>query len=137
MPKANPVLVCVTAQLRCEKLIRAAEDLAAKLNRELTVVTIQPKNAEPQQRARDLKCLNTLSKLCDCDIDIIYSDHVTTSLAAYINRCEPCHILIGNPDTKGAFFNEFMSNHYCAPVSVVDEKIIYTLPAYQFDAAHS
>ncbi len=129
MDENNPVLVCVTAQLRCENLIKVAADLAQKMNRALKVVTIQAKNAQPQQRARDLKCLNTLSRLCNCNIDIIYSDNITIGLASYINRCEPCHILIGNPDKNGKFFTEFTANNFGVPVSVVGDKILYTLPA--------
>ncbi len=133
MAKENPVLVCVTAQLSCEKLIKAGLELSQKLNRELVVVTVQNKNADAARRAQDLKALNQLSKSTGCSIDIIFSEHITQSLASYIHKIDPCHIFIGNPDSSGHFFEEFMSNVYEAPVSVVNDKVIYTLPAFQLD----
>ncbi len=138
MNNLEPVLVCVTAQLSCEKLINRGKELAEKLGRPLRVVTVLNKEGNAKEKSTALKNLNALSKKSKCNIDIVYSENAAQSLGFHINKINPCHILIGNPIEGGRFFEEFMSNTYTAPVSVVDseEKIIYTLPSANFEAIH-
>lgn len=138
MKISEPVLVCVTPQLSCDKLINMAKEFAEKLNRPLYVVTVLKKNGNANKKSNEIKNLNSLSKRTQCNIDIIYSDNVAQSLGYYINKAEPFHIFIGNPVEGGRFFEEFMSNIYRAPVSVVnsDDEIIYTLPSSTFEAIH-
>ncbi len=131
----SPVLVCITAQLGCEKLIKYGEELSYKLNRELYVVTVLKKESSAKIKSHELKILNILSKKCRCGIDIIYSDNIAQSLNSHIIKIDPCHILIGNPVEGGHFFEEFMSNSYNAPVSVVNNAIgiMYTIPSNNFE----
>lgn len=133
MSGKNPVVACITAQLSCKNIIEAGRELAEKLNCGLTVVTIQKREEDAERRARDLKILDSLSKLCDCDISIIYSNTPVTSLSSYVNKINPCHILIGNPNSESSFFNNFIAAVNSAPVSVVNNKILYTIPAKELD----
>lgn len=127
-----PVVACITAQLSCKNIIEAGKELANKLNCGLTVVTIQRREEDAERRARDLKILDTLSKICDSDISIIYSNNPVVSLSSFVNKCNPCHILIGNPNSESSFFNDFLAA-VSAPVSVVNNKILYTIPPKEFD----
>lgn len=138
MNNLGPVLVCVTAQLGCDRLINSGKELAKRLARPLRVVTVLSKEGNAKEKSNALKILNILSKKTQSDIDIIYSDNASQSLGIHINKLNPCHILIGNPVEGGRFFEEFMSNTYNAPVSVVDneEKIMYTLPSANYEAIH-
>ncbi len=135
MKNSEPVLVCVTAQLSCEKLINRGKELASRLNRPLYVVTVLSKDGCAKEKSIAIKNLNTLSKQTQCNIDIIYSENIAQSLGHHINKINPCHILIGNPIEGGRFFEEFMSNIYKAPVSVVnsEEEIMYTIPSPTFE----
>lgn len=132
---SNPVLVCVTAQLNCERLINSGKELSQHINKPLYVVTVLNKESSAKEKSAALKTLNILSKKTGCSIDIIYSDNVAQSLGIHINKVNPCHILIGNPIEGGHFFEEFMSNVYSAPVSVVsgDDKIMYTIPCEAYE----
>ncbi len=136
MKNLGPVLVCVTAQLNCERLINSGKELSQRINRELYVVTVLNKDDSAKEKSDALKTLNALSKKTDCSIDIIYSDNVAQSLGVHINKVNPCHILIGNPVEGGRFFEEFMSNIYRAPVSVVngDDEIMYTIPSPAYES---
>ncbi len=138
MENTSPVLVCVTPQLSCEKLISCGKELANKLKCGLCIVTALKKDETAKNISNALKVLNTLSKICECSIDIIYSNNAAKSLGTYINKAKPCHILIGNPIEGGRFFEEFMSNQYSAPVSIVnsEKEILYTLPASNFEVVH-
>jgi len=135
MKNFGPVLVCVTAQMSCERLIESGKDLAERLNRELYVVSVLDKDGDANEKSKALKILNALSKKTDCGIDIIYSDNVALSLGVHINKVNPCHILIGNPMEGGRFFEEFMSNVYKAPISVMntENEIVYTVPPTVFE----
>lgn len=132
------VLVCITPQLSCEKLICCGKELAGKLGCELCVVTALKKEENPKIISNALKILNALSKVTECNIDIIYGNHSAKTLGSYINKVNPCHILIGNPVEGGRFFEEFMSNSYNAPVSIVgdNKQILYTLPTTHFEVIH-
>ena len=138
MKNNSIVLVCVTPQISCEKLICCGKELADKLNCELCVVTALKKEENPKTISNALKILNNLSNMCGCNIDIIYSNRAAESLGTYINKVNPCHILIGNPVEGGRFFEEFMSNLYNAPVSIVgnNKQILYTLPSANFELIH-
>ena len=127
----SPILVCITAQLNSVKLIEAARDLGNKYKREFCVVTILKKTSDAKTRAKDLKILNKISKQCNCDIDIIYSDTVSLSLANYVNKLNPYHIIVGNPDNTTTLFKDFVANVFDVPISVCTEKIIYSLPTFQ------
>lgn len=138
MKNTSPVLVCVTPQLSCEKLISYGKELSSKLKCELCVVASLKKDETAKNISNALKVLNTLSKISESNIDIIYSNNAAKSLGSYINKVNPCHILIGNPIEGGRFFEEFMSNQYSAPVSIVngEKEILYTLPASNFEVMH-
>ena len=127
----SPILVCITAQLSSVNLIEAAKDLSNKYKRKFCVVTILRKTSDAKTRAKNLKILNKISKQCNCNIDIIYSDTVSLSLANYVNKLNPYHIIVGSPDSTTTLFNDFVSNVYDVPISVCTEKIIYSLPTFQ------
>lgn len=135
MEFSNPVLVCVTAQLSCARLINSGKELSQRINKPLYVVTVLSKDSDAKEKSRALKTLDALSRKTDYNIDIIYSNNVAHSLGVHINKINPCHILIGNPVEGGRFFEEFMSNVYSAPVSVIsgDDKIMYTIPSPAFE----
>lgn len=123
------IVACVTAQISCKTIIFSALELAKKLDATLYVVTSQTKKEIAVKRAGSLKILNKLSKITEQSIDIIYSDSPQTALASYINRIEPCHVFIGNPDPNAPFYKEFLANVKNSPISVVGENIIYTIPS--------
>ena len=126
----SPILACITAQYSSVNIIKSTQDLAKKYKREIVVVTILNKTAQAKNRAKDLKVLNKISKECNCDIDIIYSDNIALSLANYVNKLNPYHIVVGSPDGKSTLFSDFISNIYNVPVSICTEKILYSLPTY-------
>ena len=126
----SPILVCITAQLNSVNLINSAKELSKKYKRDFAVVTILKKTADAKSRAKDLKILNKISKECNCDIDIIYSDTVSKSLANYVNKLKPYHIIVGSPDSSTTLFKDFVSNIYDVPISVCTDKIMYSLPTF-------
>ena len=74
MNSINPILVCVTAQLSCQRLINSGKELSERINKPLYVVTVINKESSAKEKSAALKILNSLSKATGCSIDIIYSD---------------------------------------------------------------
>lgn len=126
--KSKNVIACITAQEACLNIINAAKKMAEKLGSGVKIVTVQPKTVDANTRAADLKCLYTLANASSCNIDIIYSEDITSALSSYISKQSACHIYIGTPDISSTFFKQFMKCEYNVPISVVNSKIIYTLP---------
>ena len=68
METTSTVLVCITPQLSCEKIITYGKDMAQKLNSELCVVSAIKKDPAAKKVSEALKILNALSKKCSCNI---------------------------------------------------------------------
>lgn len=128
MKKSNPVMACITAQESCEKIILKAKELANHLNTVLEVVTVQPKRMEATKRAREMKCLEYLSKKTDSSITVIYSEHPLDSLATHAASMNPIHIFTGQQSEESAFVGK-LSSLCDAPISMVTCDTVFTLPS--------
>lgn len=127
MFKNDLILVCVTAQDSCIEIINKGKEFAEKYGAVLEVVTIQPKKMDAQRRAEDMKCLQSLSKITECQITIIYSDNVLHSLSSYINKMEPMHILTGQQGIESEFVIK-LSMLCDAPISMITkDSTVFTL----------
>ncbi len=123
------VLVCVTAQPECERLIRAGKELADKMGRSLEVLSVQPTDVDPAARAKDLECLYTLSKSADASVMIYYNDEPAIVTAAHIRRHKISHVVTGMPDSFNTKFLDYI--HLLVPdvpISMVSkESTVYTI----------
>lgn len=127
MFKNNMVLICVTAQDSCIEVINKGKETAERLNAIAEIVTVQPKKMEAEKRAETMRCLQSLSKLTDCPITIIYSDNALNSLASYINKNEPIHIFTGQQGIESEFIVK-LSLLCDSPITMVSkEREVYTL----------
>ena len=123
------VLVCVTAQPECERLIRAGRELADKTGRSLEVLSVQPAELDPAERASDLECLYMLSKSVHAGVMIYYNDEPAIVAAAHIKRHGISHIVTGMPDGINTGFLDHI--HLLAPdipISMVaKDSTVYTI----------
>lgn len=127
MFKNNSILVCVTAQDSCIDIINKGKEFAEKYNAVVEIVTIQPKKTDAEKRAEDMKCLQSLSKLTECPITIIYSDNVLHSLASYISKVSPKHIFTGQQGIESEFVMQ-LSMMCDAPISMISkDATVFTL----------
>ncbi len=121
----KPILACITAQPHCAKIIGDAKMMAERLQTELIVATVQPIKATAEERANSFKALKQLSLECGVDIVIRYSNTPAESLAKQARECEPIHIFMGE---NNGFINRFISLYSEAPISVVSQNMVFTLP---------
>ena len=93
------VIVCVTAQLECERLIQIGKTVAGDDAR-LQVLSVQPENQEAEARAKDLGNLFEIAKKAGAEIAIYYNDSPVLMAAAHIRRCHAKEIITGFPEAE-------------------------------------
>lgn len=92
------VIVCVTAQLECQRLIEIGKQLAEKSQTQIQVLSVQPVNQDAQQRARNLGSLYEIAKRAGAEIAIYYNDSPALVAAAHVKRCQAKEMITGFPE---------------------------------------
>ncbi len=122
----RPILACITPQAHCISIIEAAKLIAQELDTRLCVVTVLPVKESATLRAQKLKTLKSISKMCDVDITIRFSDNAYISIATQAYECNPMHVFMGEDN---GFLNKFLSVYNQSPVSVVSQSMVFTVPS--------
>ena len=93
------ILVCVTQQKNCERLIRYADELKNTLNcEELHVLHVAKTNynfLNHEKEGEALEYLFNISKSLDANLTVLKSDEIEKTIAAYSNEHNISHIIIG------------------------------------------
>lgn len=109
----NSILVCVTQQKACERLIRAAAELK-KDGGDLYVIHVSKDKWNFVDNARDgevLEYLFTLSKSYGAELTILNSDKIPETIAQYAQHYQIELIVIGEgPDGKQSSFIKRLSS---------------------------
>jgi K+-sensing histidine kinase KdpD len=109
----NSILVCVTQQKACERLIRAAAELK-KDGGDLYVIHVSKDKWNFVDNARDgevLEYLFTLSKFYGAELTILNSDKIPETIAQYAQHYQIELIVIGEgPDGKQSSFIKRLSS---------------------------
>ena len=122
----QPILACITAQEHCVNIVDAAKQMANNLKAPLIVATCQPIKCDAKRRSEDLKILNEISKKCDVQITICYGEDAASVIAAQAKKLIPLHIFLGKDN---GFLTEFRKEYSLAPVSIVTDNVLCTIPA--------
>ncbi len=122
-----PVMVFITPQASCRQIIHKGAELANRLHSRLMVVTAQPKKADAQCRAADMRCLELLAKATQTEIQILYTDDPLRSLVRFAKKHRPIHIFTGQ-QSNGSSFVSKLAVLCNAPVTTVSAGALYTLP---------
>lgn len=113
MNSYRSILVCVTQQRACERLIRAAAELK-KQDGDLHVIHVSKDNWNFVDNARDgeaLEYLFTLSKSYGAELTILNSDKIPETIAQYAQHYGIELIVIGfGPDGNQSPFIKRLSN---------------------------
>lgn len=121
MENGNNILICITAQPNCERIITEGKKLAARLHKDYEVVTVQPKHCEAEKRAADMVILQELAKDTSSPIKVIYSNNPLISLISYADNADPIHIFTGEQATDSVFVAQ-LSLLCDAPVTMVTKE---------------
>lgn len=103
---ANPsrVLVCVTGQKSCGRLIEEGARIALNLDAELSVVHVAKMGNNflgSVSEAEALEYLFNISKSYDADMMLLRNDDVVNTIAGHARKVGACVVVIGSRPTKG------------------------------------
>lgn len=115
------VLVFVTDQPDCKRLIEAGDRLAREYGVPLRVLSIRPTAPMTEYSASRLQVLYDLSGKLGAEMTVIFHDDVILTAAVYAKKLGAVHIVSGSPGAHSALFIEGVRQ--CIPEipwSVVD-----------------
>ncbi|MGI5885608.1 MAG: universal stress protein [Candidatus Spyradocola sp.] len=103
MDKEGRVLVCVTGQKSCERLIHAGADIAAQTGAELSVVHVAKLGSNFLGSASEgpaLEYLFEISKNYNADMMLLRNDDVVNTIAAHARKIGAQTVVIGGSVQK-------------------------------------
>ena len=132
MSKKACVLVCVTSQPDCERLIRSGKKIADGEGVPLQVVSVQRMEECFQPNSDTLERLHQQAKAVNAEMTIYFNDSPAITAAVHAVKEGAVNIVMGFPRENSAHFVEDV--HLLAPevpISMVDgdDKIYQMIPA--------
>ena len=120
--KKASILVCVTGQRDCDRLIVAGKKLAEKENVPLQVLCIQPMNDGYCAKSDEMEYLYQVTKEAGAEMTIFFQDDAPVIAAGFAKQVGAKHIVTGMPDGRANGFVQTV--HYLipkVPISMVAE----------------
>lgn len=124
--KARNILVCITQQKTCERLIRKAAELRSEYRGSLFVIHVVRNDLNFLDNAKEgeaLEYLFGISKSVDACLSVLKSDEIASTISAYAVENKIDCIVIGDspPDKKE---NKFRKELECLLPGSIEIKAI-------------
>ncbi|WP_173400188.1 universal stress protein [Acetivibrio straminisolvens] len=109
------ILVCVTQQITCERLILKAADLRNELRGELFVIHVAKNEwnfLDNIKEGEALEYLFKISKSVGANLSVLKSDNIVQTIVDFVNENKITHIVMGespNDHKENNFYNELKS----------------------------
>lgn len=91
------VLVCVTDQESCDRLIYAGRALAHLEGIDLKVICVRPKKAERWLASDEVEYLFNVAKELEAEMLVFFNDNAAETVAAYVREGGVSYVLVGMP----------------------------------------
>lgn len=98
--KDKNIMVCVTQQKTCERLIKKGKELRDKIGGELHVVHVAREDENflgNSKQADAIEYLYGISKLVGADMTVLRSNDVCGAITKFAEEYEVGHIILGEP----------------------------------------
>lgn len=128
------VLVCVTGQRDCDRLIVAGRRIADEKGGSLQVLCVQPTSSGYDVRSDEIEYLRVTSVKANAEMTVFFHDDPALIAAGFVRQIGAKHIVTGMPDNRADGFVEIIHSLVpSVPISMVSpEGTIYNLyPSYQ------
>ena len=102
--KNGIVVVCVTEQCRCDRLISRCSELARRMDCQLEVISVQPRDAAAAKQASVLDYLFSFARRSRAEMRVYYADDPVQAVAEWVKRHQVLHIVVGLPGTDSSGF---------------------------------
>ncbi len=131
--KKASVLVCVTGQRDCGRLIVAGKELAEKEGLSLQVLCVQPMNHGYCVKSDEMEYLYQVTRDAGAEMTIFFQDDAPLIAAGFAKQVKAKHIVTGMPDGRANGFVQTV--HYLipkVPISMVaeDSTIYHIYPSF-------
>ena len=125
------VLVCVTDQPSCRRMILAGDTIARRSGIPVKVVTILPPGAVSPRTADTLQTLYNIAGKLGAEMTVYFNDEPALTAAVHARKTNAVHIVSGSPGAQSNLFVETIKSLLPeVPLSVVDEnEQMLTFPA--------
>lgn len=98
------VLVCVTMQHDCKRLILAGREIAEKKNLKLHVLSIFKEDCDYEKTSGEIESLYTASVDQGAEMTILFSGNQPVAAAAFAKKVGAEHIVTGMPGEQLSIF---------------------------------
>ena len=125
------VLVCVTDQPSCRRLILAGDTIARRSGIPVKVVTILPPGTVSARTADTLQTLYNIAGKLGAEMTVYFNDEPALTAAVHARKTNAVHIVSGSPGAQSTLFVATIKSLLPeVPLSVVDEnEQMLTFPA--------
>ena len=116
------VLVCVTDQPSCRRLILAGDTIARRSGIPVKVVTILPPGTVSARTADTLQTLYNIAGKLGAEMTVYFNDEPALTAAVHARKTNAVHIVSGSPGAQSNLFVETIKSLLPeVPLSVVDK----------------
>lgn len=126
------ILVCVTDQESCGRLIEAGRKLADLSDTSLKVICVRPRNMKSWFGSDEVEYLFNKAKQLDAEMIIKFHDYAVDAVSDYIRTHDIDVVLVGMPPVAGhsVFISGIEDNFPDLPVIALDDSgILQFVPA--------
>lgn len=131
MNTKETVLVCVTGQHDCDRLIHAGKYIAKQRDAQLQVLCVQPTSNGMHGDCEELEYLRQTSKDADAEMTVYFNDDAAYTAAAFAQQTSAVHIVTGMAEEPvNGFIDVLHSLLPKIPISMVakDKKVYNICP---------
>ncbi|MBQ9414674.1 MAG: hypothetical protein IJU16_06060 [Clostridia bacterium] len=115
------VLVCVTDQMSCRRLIEKGRDLALATGSTLQVVSVQPRGSLSPHTVDTLQALYDVACSFGAGMDVLFDEDPALTVAVYARQINAIRLVSGTPDVRSNAFVETIRELLpFLPITIVD-----------------
>ena len=128
-PKHTSILVCVTGQKDCDRLIRTGRRLADSHHTDLQVLCVQPVSAGYDANGEELEYLRQTARDASAEMTVFFHDDAALIAVGFMKQVGAIHVVTGMAEAPiNAFVDTIHKMVPSIPISMVSkEGIIYNI----------
>ena len=107
------VLVCVTDQDACDRLIFAGRKLATIEHLDLKVISVQPRHHAKGLASESMEYLFSISTVLSAEMIVLFHDFAPEAVANYIRQNDTSYVIVGqSPDPNNSVFITALEDYF-------------------------
>lgn len=100
------ILVCVTSQEACRRLICVGVEMSKKDRLPLKVLCVMRPGTLSGEAARTLQVLYNISSQYGAEMTVLFNENPALTVAVHARQNKTCRLVIGQPGADGTLFME-------------------------------